>query len=218
MSKLKSKQILKYLGLPVTTAVFNANGLSMNITSVLTTCLTTAGTGGTSVTLQPTAVETTTGVVTSKRVTLIQSPSGFLPLSNNNRVVYGKITHSSGVYTLTFYYLDATGTETAYNFTTSTPVTMVFTYRFEFHQAPVDLLVNQGFQKNTKKVITITNQSSIVIPYESDLFGLVPVIQFWDTDLGNKLTAIQAVVDSLVTPTEITITFGALVNGLLVIM
>lgn len=146
--KIQSKQVQKILTGPIKIlgiSVTSGNS-SVVVTSGITSALTVAGDGSTSVPLQVSSGTTVSGVITS-------APLNYTEIWNNTnkdkietgsgREVYGRITNASSTYTLNFYYLDNTGAEQPYTFTATTTIDFDFNYRFEFHQAPADIIVSQ---------------------------------------------------------------------------
>lgn len=113
---------------------FTANGLSGNITTAITLALSSAGNGGVSVPLQ--VAVSGVGVITNVTVPIFDNALK-KPLRNaDNNEVYGKITESNGDFTLSFFSLNATGTETAYTFSSATPIDFLIVYRFDFFRVP----------------------------------------------------------------------------------
>ncbi len=146
--KIQSKQVQKILTGPIKIlgiSVTSGNS-SVVVTSGITSALTVAGDGNTSVPLQVSSGTTVGGVITS-------APLNYTEIWNNTnkdkietssgREVYGRLTNASSTYTLNFYYLDNTGAEQPYTFTATTTIDFDFNYRFEFHQAPADIIVSQ---------------------------------------------------------------------------
>lgn len=140
MSTIPAKQIIKVLSTYVRVGGFSANGGSNDVTSAITTALSTAGDGGVSVPLQPSA-SNGLGVITTganNRVEIYAATSKDKFLATNGEEVYGRLTEAGGVYTLTYYTLANTGVETAYTFAASTPIDFEFGYRFDFYRYPSD--------------------------------------------------------------------------------
>lgn len=86
----------------------------------------------------PSTGPTVTGVVVSapdnrvilRQVSGLQADSGFVDASNN--IVYGRLTESSGVWTLTFY-SENTGIETPYNFGSATDIRIYYQQLFNLN-------------------------------------------------------------------------------------
>ncbi|MBW4666476.1 MAG: hypothetical protein KME60_03270 [Cyanomargarita calcarea GSE-NOS-MK-12-04C] len=136
---LKSSQIAALFDGFIRINNFNANANSSNITTAITTPLATAGRGGVSVPLQA-ATNTTIGVVTTgTTVALFLASSEKPALDNAGNKVYGRLTESSGVYTLN-YFSNVAGVETAYTFA-STTIDFVIPYRFDFARLPSDFAI-----------------------------------------------------------------------------
>lgn len=140
MSKIQSKQIEHIESAYVRIAGFSATGASNNATTAITTALSTAGRGGVSVPLQVSTSENVVGVITTgsfNRVELWNGTTKQKMSDSTGNEVFGRLTQSGGVYTLTYYTLQS-GTETAFTFASATTVDIEFAYRFDFHRVPAD--------------------------------------------------------------------------------
>lgn len=115
---------------------------SINITTALTTALSTAGRGGVSVPLQVSGNENSVGVITTTNLNTVQIQSTATKnkfADTNNNEVYGRITEAAGVYTLSFFTL-VNGTETAYTFA-ATNIDIDLPYRFDAARLPADFAI-----------------------------------------------------------------------------
>lgn len=140
---IQSKQIEKILTGKVDITNFPSLAAnSANATAVITTALTTAGNGNSPVPLSVSSDVNTQGVVTSgdNNIAIILDNATKVPIdaTGQNSEVYGRITETGGAYTISYFYLDAAGTETAYTFPASTPIDFVFNYRYTFRNYPAD--------------------------------------------------------------------------------
>lgn len=118
---------------------FSAAGSSSNVTAAITTVLSTAGRGGTSVPLQVANTIESVGVVTTasdNRVEIWRTSDGAKIASAGNEV-YGRITEAGGVYTLS-YFTSVGGTETAHTFASATGIDFYFSYRFDLARIPTN--------------------------------------------------------------------------------
>jgi len=149
MSQLAAKQVKRVISasIKVSGVAVTANSSSVVVTSGLTSALTIAGDGGVAVPLIVSTGYNVSGVITNaplNRCEIYDSTSktklSHLP---GNEEIYARLTQSGGVYTLSFYYLDSTGTETAYIFSANSTIDFDFNYRFELHQLPSDALISQ---------------------------------------------------------------------------
>jgi hypothetical protein len=141
MARFQAKQIKKYIAAPIRVNNLTVVGSTFNITSSITSILTTAGFNGGSVTLSPSSSELTTGVIvsgTNNRVEIYKS-STKLKMEGPGGEIYGRITYDSSVYTLSFYTL-VSGLETSYNLP-SNAIDFEFNYRYEFKDLPTDALI-----------------------------------------------------------------------------
>jgi hypothetical protein len=147
MTPIPAKHIEKPLFMPIQISGFSATGVDDVITAAVTTALTTAGAGGTSLPLQ---VEGTapTGqglavTAPSHRAEIKNSDNGDDILGPSNNTVYGKVTHAAGVYTLSYFYRDNAGAEQAYSFASATNIAFTFNYLTNFGNIPNDVLIRQ---------------------------------------------------------------------------
>jgi len=151
---IKSKQIEKNLSASIQIAGFSAAGADDVVTSAITTALSTAGNGGVSVPLQVSSNIDTIGVITASpnnRVEIWDNTTKDKIVDSSGEEVYGRITESGGVYTLTYYSLNAsTGVETAYSFGNTTSIDFEFNYRFDFARFPTDAPIAVGARNVTQ--------------------------------------------------------------------
>lgn len=123
---------------------FTANGGSDDISTALSTALATAGEShvtkaAAAVPVQPSASKGV-GVITTgatNRVEIFDGTTGD-KIEEGGREVYGELTEAGGVYTVTYFYDDATGAQTAYSFAANTTIDLEIPYRFPFHLLPID--------------------------------------------------------------------------------
>lgn len=141
--RLKPKQIKKLFAAPIRVSglVVSMNAASTVITSQVTTALLTAGYDSQAVPLIFTTSETTPGVIKTinNRVEIYVSTTG-AKIEYSGYEVYGRLTESAGVITLTYYYLVG-GVETSYSFPSATTIDFEFNYRFEFKDLPTDSII-----------------------------------------------------------------------------
>jgi hypothetical protein len=145
MTRLKSKQIERILAAPIrlTGLAVATTTASTVVTTPITTALSTVGDGGVSV---PVVVSSSNGLglVTtgaSNRVEIYSATSKDKILATNGEEVYGRLTEASGVYTLSYFTLPNSGTETAYTFPAAATIDAEISYRFDFDRLPVDALI-----------------------------------------------------------------------------
>ncbi|MGA7934723.1 MAG: hypothetical protein WCA35_14355 [Kovacikia sp.] len=143
MSTVPAKQIIKVLSAPIRVSGFAAAGPDDVVTSVITTALSSAGNAGVSVPLQVSSAVTAVGIITSppgNRTEIYNATSKDKIAHSSGNEVYGRITESGGVYTLTYYYYSDAGVETPYSFA-STSIDFEFNYRFDFDRLPAEAIV-----------------------------------------------------------------------------
>lgn len=146
--KTLSKQILRILSATIKVAgvSITSGNSSKDVTSALTTVLTTAGDNNTSIPLQISSGSASPGVIVTSGINrneLFDNTTKEKLSSVAGNEIYGRLTFATSVYTLSFYYLDGAGAEQPYTFTSNTTIDFDFNYRYEFHQLPADALVFQ---------------------------------------------------------------------------
>jgi len=141
---VQPKQIAKNLSSWVRVSNFSVSGDDADVTTPVTTALSTAGEGGVSVPLQPLGgsnligVHETTGQLNRCNV---YDHDTLMPIADvEGNEVYGRMTEAGGVYTLSFYVLDG-GTETVYSFASANDIDFEFAYRFDFARLPANALI-----------------------------------------------------------------------------
>lgn len=150
MTLIPGKQLDKPLFLPIQIAGFSAVGTDDVITTPITTALTTAGAGGTQLPLQVEGTAPTgqglavTAPNNRAEIKLTDTNDDLLGPGNNE--VYGKVTHAAGVYTLSYFYRDNAGVETAHSFASATNITFTVNYLALFGNIPNDVLIRQSTQ------------------------------------------------------------------------
>lgn len=148
MGLIKSKQIEKVQAAPLRVSALTvaSSATSTTVTTAITSVLSTAGDGGVSVPLQASS-SGGLGVITTganNRCEIYDATSKDKILAANGEEVYGRLTESAGVYTLTYFTLPNTGTETSYTFPSGTSIDFEFGYRFDFARLPVDALISMS--------------------------------------------------------------------------
>lgn len=139
--KFRKEQIERiFTGLVNMTSV-SINGTSADVTTSLTTALTTAGFGGGAIALTNSASESAAGVVVTATNNLNRAQvflsSTKKPLYYAGEKVFGKLTYSASVYTLTLYYNNA-GVDTVYNTGGAVSFDVLVPYRYAFKDIPSD--------------------------------------------------------------------------------
>ena len=141
--RLKPKQIDKILAAPIRVSgvVVPSTSVSTIITTEVTAALNTAGYNSKPIPLLYSTSDTLPGIIKdiNNRVEIYSSTTGNKIEFQGNEV-YGRLTESSGVITLNYYYL-LNGVETSYTFPTATNIDFEFNYRFEFKDLPTDAII-----------------------------------------------------------------------------
>lgn len=141
MSLIKRKQIDAIFSAPIRINNFTGSTGSNTVTTQITSVLNTAGRGSVSVPLQVSSGEEVVGVITTganNRVEIWANATKDKIKDSSGEEVYGRLTESGGVYTLTYYSLNTTtGAETAYTLS-STAIDFEFNYRYDFNRLPAD--------------------------------------------------------------------------------
>lgn len=142
---VQAKQISKIITGHIKVSGFNTTAANSDvITTALSTALATAGAGGVSVPLQASSGDSGIGVVTLGSSNRVEINDGSLDDGNGNEV-YGRLTESGGVYTLSYYSLIA-NVETAYTFGSAETIDFEFSYRFDFERLPPDFAVVTAYK------------------------------------------------------------------------
>lgn len=146
MSQLQPKQVKKLLSgfIKITGLSVGSSASSLNVTSQITSALAVAGDGGSSVPLiaSSTTIDNGVAVTSPSNICEIYDNITKQKLTSPGSEVYGRLTFGSSIYTLTFFYLDNSGTETGYTFGSSATIDFDFIYRFKFHEFPSDGFVS----------------------------------------------------------------------------
>jgi len=146
MAGIKSKQIDRF-----DDAFIAVTGLTVSsadsdiVTADLTTAATTAARDNGTVPVQA-ATLVAEGFVTSGEwnKVVIQGADGGGMESADGTEVYGRLTEAGGVFTLSYFYLDAAGTETPFTMAAQ-DVSAYFPYRFKFANLPRSALLGLKF-------------------------------------------------------------------------
>lgn len=145
----KAKYIDKLVAQAIAVYPFVATGSSINVTSAITTALSTQGFNGSALTVANSTADNVAGICTTdpQNIVPIVLHSNREPIYSNTKNVFGRITHSAGVYTLSFYTISG-GTETAYTFSGPTSIRFYFLYRAQVGKVKTDLFSGVFFDKN----------------------------------------------------------------------
>ncbi len=185
MSKFHASQIKRLFDSYLRIDNFSATGLNDVVTTPITTLLGSAGDLGVTVPLQVSTYNSgtqTEGLITTgtgNKVEIYDSTTKQKLDDNQGNEVYGRLTESGGVYTLTYYSL-ISGVETAFDIGTTT-IDFEFLYRFEFHNLPVNFAVaiqsrnidDDGGNNNGRLVVervTVTSTNTLAnLTYTPDV-------------------------------------------------
>ncbi|MDJ0596385.1 MAG: hypothetical protein QNJ72_41490 [Pleurocapsa sp. MO_226.B13] len=145
---IKRKQLDWVFSAGVQVQSFSTSASSTDdVTSVITSALSSAGRGGSSVPLVISGGEESQGVITTGDFARIEIESAInkdkIAGDENNNEVYARLSESSGTYTLTYFYLDDTGAEQSYSFASPTDINFSFNYRFVADKLPADAIIGQ---------------------------------------------------------------------------
>ena len=122
----------------------SGTGTSTDITTVLTTALSTAGHNGTAVPLQQ-GSSTTNGVIAGIILEVFDTTSkDKIVADGEGNEVYGKLNIAGPVYTLEYYYRTNAGVETAYTFATTQNLDVSIVYRYKFEELPSDFAIKSN--------------------------------------------------------------------------
>jgi len=148
------KQLDGFIHAYIVLSGISVSGSSANITSALSTACNTAGKGGTSVTYREfTTYDEGQGIQTgSTRLQIYDATDKSEFKDSVGNFVYGKLTYSSPVWTLSFYSL-VSGTETAYSFASATSIGTNIIYVFSLATFPPDALTRVGVVELDSSVV-----------------------------------------------------------------
>lgn len=143
---IQKKQIDWVQSAPVLVQNFTTSATnSDNVTATITTALSSAGRNGVAVPLQISTDEDTQGVIVGGDFARIEiwnaANQDKIAGDDDNNEVYGRLTESTGTYTLSYYYLTDAGVETAYTFASPTAINFSFNYRFCAYNVPADAAI-----------------------------------------------------------------------------
>ena len=143
---IQKKQIDWVSSAPVLVQGFTTTAASTdNVTATITTALSSAGRNGVAVPLQISSDEDSQGVITLGDFARIEiwdaTNQDKIAGDTDNNEVYGRLTESTGTYTLSYYFLTDTGVETAYTFASPTDINFSFNYRFCAYNIPADAAI-----------------------------------------------------------------------------
>ena len=136
--------------------------------------------------------------------------------ADNGSQIFGLLSKSGLVWTIVYkYYNYQTSSFDNYTFNSANSLFISFLYRMQLKDYNFNNIEVYN-PKPGKIIILVNNVSTIIVPYNSKMFGQLPIIQFWDSTT-KQMVVIQAEVDDIINPTTISIDFGELMTGYLVI-
>lgn len=141
--RVKGKQINKLFSGYIRVSGSSVTGSSVDVTTDITSILTTAGYNGQPLLLTPSTGPNSGGVIVDvpyNRVEIFDN-LGKEKIVDAGKEVYGRITELLGVYTLSFYFKDDSNIETVHTFGAATPIDFEFAYRFEFGELPTEIFI-----------------------------------------------------------------------------
>jgi spore maturation protein SpmB len=135
------KQINWVVAALVRVSSFAASGTSNNVSTAIASALSTAGRGGVTVPTQVSANGDAIGIITSGVNNLVQiaRADGEKIADASGNEVYGRLTETGGVYTLS-YVASVNGVETGVSLAATT-INFDFAYRFDFARLPGDFAI-----------------------------------------------------------------------------
>ena len=134
-----------------------ALGGSVDVTAGIATWAATGARNGTSVPMQLSANIDVEGVVVSANllVQINENPSGLVPkdATDNDKEIFGRVSEAAGVYTVTFYKLDALGVDEAIDLPAANYDFILF-YCFPLHKVPANALIGLGRKDVSQDPVT----------------------------------------------------------------
>lgn len=156
MTRLKAGQIDRLIDGLIRINGLSVSGGSATVTTQISTALSNAGDGGVSVPLQVAGTNAVGVVTTGSNQVPISNGTTKKPIKDaSDNEVYARLTEASGAYTLTFFSINASGTETAYSFASATAIDFWFSYRYDFSRLPKDFALRYTVA-NVNEILAIT--------------------------------------------------------------
>ena len=145
---IRRKQIDWVISAGVQVQSFSSSAAnSDNVTAAITAALNNAGRGGRAVPLVISGGEEQQGVIANGDFARIEVESAGskdkIDGDTNGNEVYGRLSESSGTYSLGYFYLDDNGTEQEYTFDAPQDLNFSFNYRFIADSLPADAIIGQ---------------------------------------------------------------------------
>jgi hypothetical protein len=137
-----AKQIKKNLSAAIRISGVSVSGNSANVSTAIGSVLATAGDGGVSVPSQALGGSNAIGVIVTNPNNRceVYNATTKEKIAGAGSEVYGRVTESGGVYTLSFFTLSG-GAETTHSFASAISIDFEFNYRFDFVRFPADGIV-----------------------------------------------------------------------------
>jgi hypothetical protein len=137
-----AKQIDKNLSAAIRISGISVSGGSANVSTQIGAVLATAGDEGVSVPTQALGGSNKIGVMVTHPNNRCEIYNGTTKekIAGTGSEVYGRLTESGGVYTLSFFTLNA-GNQVAHSFPSAVAIDFEFNYRFDFGRFPADGIV-----------------------------------------------------------------------------
>lgn len=143
--KTQAQQIDKLISGFIKTSPITITGLSLDITSYLLSALTTGGINSTPVNNINSNNELTPGIIVDSNnisnIVIIDTYPDTDKIVIGYKSVIGLLSYNTGVYTISFSYLDVNGNYAAINLTENYIVTLKIPYRFELKDFPTDSII-----------------------------------------------------------------------------
>ncbi len=212
MQRLAPKQINKVIGTKLKSNSFtNTLALSDVVTTIINSQLTTLN-----LLNQNSSGLNNEGVDNGYLCEIFYNTEKTPVYADNGSQIFGLLSKSGLVWTIAYkYYNYQTSSFDNYTFTSVNSLFISFLYRMQLKDYNFNNI--EVYNPNPGKIITLVNNvSTIIVPYNSKMFGQLPIIQFWDSTT-KQIVVIQAEVDDIINPTTISIDFGELMTGYLVI-
>ena len=212
MQRLVPKQINKVIGTKLKSNSFtNTLALSDVVTTIINSQLTTLN-----LLNQNSSGLNNEGVDNGYLCEIFYSTEKTPVYADNGSQIFGLLSKSGLVWTIAYkYYNYQTSSFDNYTFNSANSLFISFLYRMQLKDYNFNNIEVYN-PKPGKIIILVNNVSTIIVPYNSKMFGQLPIIQFWDSTT-KQMVVIQAEVDDIINPTTISIDFGELMTGYLVI-
>lgn len=201
MAQIKLKQLTGIFGARLGSLNYNyPAAATSDITTALTTLLSTAGRGGVGVPVTVSTGDNAVGVITVAPLNkiIIRSNATSKPLADTlGNEVYGRITEAAGVYSLALF-VEIAGVETAYTPPSAVALNFYPHYRFEIEDLPANFAIATPVSVTDDPSEVTTKQENFTELLTVTALNAVSVLTNTPDDIANVTLFVNGqAVDSL---------------------